>query len=381
MGTSPLSFDQVFALARSAGCSVDQAIIATAIAAAESGLNPHNLGDQTLAVHGSRGLWQVFSGAWSLKSLSIKSYDELYDPAVNARCMWLISNHGKTWQPWSTYNHGSHKQYLGAASAAAARAGATPAVPVGGSVSKVVWRGYTFDARTAAMLTEVAKRCRATITPVQGSYSHGALSAGTHSGGGAVDVHVIGYSSADILQIVHVMREVGFAAWWRRSPEWTGAQHIHGIAVGCKDLDPSAAAQVVSLRNGHNGLAGNGKDRHADMHLPVITWEQYLAKRDGAPAPVPAPKPAPKPVSYVAVLGKNCRPGRIDSTTKDLQRALIATGYAKGLFSHATGLYGKGTQAAVRVFYNKHPEFQSNGKDVAIGAKGWAFLRTAAAGK
>lgn len=116
-----LSYDQIYSLCRSVGCSTTQAITATAIAAAESGLDTRNVGDKTLAKYGSRGLWQVFSGAWSLKDLNIKSYDDLFDPVINTRCMWLISKRGKTWQPWSTYNHGSHKQFMGKASAAASR--------------------------------------------------------------------------------------------------------------------------------------------------------------------------------------------------------------------------------------------------------------------
>lgn len=238
-------------------------------------------------------------------------------------------------------------------------------------MSRVDWRGVTLDARTRDMMVEVDRLVGSTVPihPSQGSYSNGALSAGTHSGGGAIDISVHGLSEPQILAIVRAMRTVGFAAWWRRSPEWSGAQHIHGIAVGCKDLNPIAAQQVVALRGGYNGLGHlgeGGRDRHASMNLPVTSWERYVAKRDAKPAVV-------KPTTYVVTLGKNCKPNRLDKTTFDLQRALIAGGYAG--FKRATGFYGAGTQAAVRAFYKKHPQFQSDNKDVAIGAKGWAYLR------
>ena len=121
------------------------------------------------------------------------------------------------------------------------------------------------------------------IRPTQGSYSNGSLSAGTHAGGGAVDLSVRNpraLTITEILVIVKAMRKVGFAAWYRAKPEWSGDPHIHGIAVGCPDLDPAAAAQVLDLKHGLNGLASHGRDRHADMKLPVITWEQYLKGKE-----------------------------------------------------------------------------------------------------
>lgn len=90
------------------------------------------------------------------------------------------------------------------------------------------------------------------------------------------------------------------------------------------------------------------------------------------PAPVPAPKPVP---TYVVTLGKNAVPGKVDKTVNDLQRALIATGFATFAKPNTTGKYGAATEASVRNFYNKHPEYQSSKKDTAIGPHGWTFLR------
>lgn len=118
-----LTHEQVYALARNAGCNNAQAIIATAITNPESGRNTRNVGDQTLAKYGSRGLWQIFSGAHSLHELGIKSYDDLFDPYVNARAMWIVSVHGTTWHPWSTYNDGAYKPYVPRAAAAAKTVG------------------------------------------------------------------------------------------------------------------------------------------------------------------------------------------------------------------------------------------------------------------
>lgn len=150
---------------------------------------------------------------------------------------------------------------------------------------RVQWRNVTFDERTAAMLAEVDRIVGPGIpvNPTQGSYSDGPLSGDTHRGGGAVDLSVLHprpLSGAEIDEIVHAMRTVGFAAWYRTHPEWSGDRHIHGIAVDAPDLDPAAAAQVADLRRGRNGLASHGADRHADMNLPVTTWEAYVSRRD-----------------------------------------------------------------------------------------------------
>lgn len=149
---------------------------------------------------------------------------------------------------------------------------------------RVEWRGETFDARTRDMLAEVDELVGPDIpiNPTQGSFSDGPLSGDTHKGGGAVDLSVRNprqLSGAEIDEIVHAMRLVGFAAWYRTHPEWSGDPHIHGVAVDAPDLDPAAAAQVADLRRGRNGLASHGPDRHADMHLPVTTWEDYLRRR------------------------------------------------------------------------------------------------------
>lgn len=156
--------------------------------------------------------------------------------------------------------------------------------PGGNFMSHVTWRGVELDRRTAEMCDEAARLVGPNILldPTQGSYRGGKTerSADTHDGGGAVDFSVRGLTLAKILKVVMILRIIGFAAWYRRSPEWSGPVHIHAIAVACKDLSPGAQKQVADLRKGRNGLVNHLKDRHADMKLPVVTWEQYLAKRD-----------------------------------------------------------------------------------------------------
>lgn len=155
-------------------------------------------------------------------------------------------------------------------------------------MSHVRWRGVTVDDRTAAMLNEADKLLGPNISfePTQGSYSTSVdASAGTHSGGGAVDIHVSGFSAATIQKIVQIMREVGFAAWHRLPSEGPWGEHVHAIAIGCKDLSAAAAHQVQELKAGQNGLANHHADTYHGPKVSIVTWEQYEANKKLIPWP------------------------------------------------------------------------------------------------
>ena len=57
-----------------------------------------------------------------LKQFGLKNYSELYNPDVNARAAYQVSNGGKWWKPWSTYNDGTFLKYLDDAKRAKAEA-------------------------------------------------------------------------------------------------------------------------------------------------------------------------------------------------------------------------------------------------------------------
>ena len=132
-------------------------------------------------------------------------------------------------------------------------------------------------------MIQEAKFRLAGVVPVQvtqGSYSTAVgASAGTHSGGGAVDIALVGLSDDDAHTIETVLREVGFAAWYRTAIPGVWPRHVHGIAAGCGDLASQAAAQVTDYRNGRDGLAGHGPDTGNRAHVGV-TWETYEPPAD-----------------------------------------------------------------------------------------------------
>jgi hypothetical protein len=140
--------------------------------------------------------------------------------------------------------------------------------------------------------------------------------------------------------------------------------------------DPAAnahAAHVVFKSQGFKAWSTwNNRAQHSG-------WAGLLTKAEAIDLGGTPPPPPPAP-TYVAKLGKNAKPGKIDPTNIDLQRALIATGFANGIFTapNPTGLYGGGTEKAVRKFFDKYPKFQSSKTDTAIGPQGWTFLRNLA---
>jgi hypothetical protein len=105
-------------------------VTAYAVARAESGGRPGAEGDLDLGV--SIGLWQI-----NLRWHPEYSRRWLYDPGNNARAAVLISNGGRTWNPWCTWERtacggaggNQYRAYLPEARAAFAVAPPPPAPP------------------------------------------------------------------------------------------------------------------------------------------------------------------------------------------------------------------------------------------------------------
>ena len=119
---SRLTATQIYALARSAGLSPSKAIIATAVALAESGGNPsaHN----SVRPDDSYGLWQINMidslGPARRQQFGIKSDADLLNPAINAKAMAQISNNGTNFSAWTTFARGTYRSFLGSATNAGA---------------------------------------------------------------------------------------------------------------------------------------------------------------------------------------------------------------------------------------------------------------------
>lgn len=132
--------------------------------------------------------------------------------------------------------------------------------------------GQTVDWMTKLAIERAERKLSYDLSITQGSYNGGRVSAsaGTHDGGGVIDLREWDWPSK-----VRALRLSGFAAWYRDPAEGPWPGHIHAVLVGNRQLAPSAKRQVDSFRSGRNGLANNGLDRHAGMKFVPFRWPYH----------------------------------------------------------------------------------------------------------
>ena len=149
------------------------------------------------------------------------------------------------------------------------------------------------SADTWAALKEAERLAGFRFVITQGGYNAGAVeaSAGTHDGGGVVDIRARDLSPSRRAIAVRCLRKVGFAAWLRLVSQGFAVIHIHAVLKGDQDLSRSAAAQVRSFEQGRTGLKSNQRDTSTDPYRGV-TWATYLASRPTPPKPLTPAKPS-----------------------------------------------------------------------------------------
>lgn len=114
---------------RSVGFSGQALEIAYGIAMAESSGNRYAHNTNAGTGDNSYGLFQInmlgAMGPERLKQYGLSSYDDLFDPYVNARVAFKMSGGGTKWRDWSTYNDGSYRDYMGGDSQVSASGSST----------------------------------------------------------------------------------------------------------------------------------------------------------------------------------------------------------------------------------------------------------------
>ena len=135
--------------------------------------------------------------------------------------------------------------------------------------------GIIVNARTQGMLAEAQRRLGRSLVLNQGSYNPGGdpTSAGTHDGGGTVDISVRGMDANARTTVVRELRRVGFAAWVRSPEQGDWPWHIHAVAINDTDLSSQAQHQVGDYYLGMNGLANRAPDD--GPRVTIRTWEEY----------------------------------------------------------------------------------------------------------
>ena len=136
------------------------------------------------------------------------------------------------------------------------------------------WRGRTnVDAMTIAAIERAEKIGGHQFVVTQGSYQGGhgdRNSAGTHDGGGVVDLRWCGHA-----RCIRALRQAGFAAWLRTPAQGPWPHHIHAVLGGHPRLAQSAANQWTAYVGGRDGLKSNGPDDGPRINpIPRFTWSQ-----------------------------------------------------------------------------------------------------------
>lgn len=142
-------------------------------------------------------------------------------------------------------------------------------------LAKLTRDGKTVDRMTDAALKAAERRLGYALTITQGSYNQGGVSAsaGTHDGGGVVDLMPFDHDEK-----VKALRAVGFAAWYRPTIAGLWPAHIHAVLIGHPALAPSAARQVTAYLARNDGLASNNADVDPGWtNSARFDWDGFVA--------------------------------------------------------------------------------------------------------
>lgn len=201
---------------------------------------------------------------------------------------------------------------------------------------RISFRGRTLNRRTIAMVEQAEEFLGYQLHVMQGSYNRGGVSAsaGTHDGGGAVDLAWPG-NRAKTNRAQWGLRLVGFAAWVRPELRDEWGNHIHCIAIGDREMSNGARKQVQDYYHGLNGLAGHDRDRSP------------------RPNPIPVFQYPLKPVDLSQVAAE----ARLKKGHKKLagvQRIQAALNVKTGTHLPTDGIFGPVTQAAYKRYEVQH---------------------------
>lgn len=132
---------------------------------------------------------------------------------------------------------------------------------------------FVLNRRTVTMLRQ-ARACSPDrelhFAILKGSYEIGdTKGAHPHQGGGVVDLSVRDLAVDEIEHSVRALRLAGFAAWFRQR---ANRPHIHAVAIGDREMSPSAAWQVKAYFAGRDGRSFAGPDPHAALPVSLPAW-------------------------------------------------------------------------------------------------------------
>jgi hypothetical protein len=138
-------------------------------------------------------------------------------------------------------------------------------------------RQCLINRRTTVMLDIANQNLGFDLVVIQGSYmlpdEVADQSDHTHDGGGVIDLRTRDIPShIGTARAVRALREVGFAAFHRLDPPFN-EDHIHAVAIGDVQMDPTAKDQVEEYFQGLNGLGVT--DTGPKVHpIPIFDYDR-----------------------------------------------------------------------------------------------------------
>lgn len=129
--------------------------------------------------------------------------------------------------------------------------------------------GRKVDWLTKAALQKAERILGYDLSVTQGSYNAGGVSAsaGTHDGGGVVDLKPWDWEAK-----VRALRLSGFVAWHRPAVSGLWPEHIHAVQMGNDRLSPAAARQITAYHRGLDGLKDALPDPHQGFVFRGFVW-------------------------------------------------------------------------------------------------------------
>jgi hypothetical protein len=122
-GHGAYNTQKAFDLIKQAGGTDEEARTLAAISQAESAGNPRS--HNTKGRDNSYGLWQINMlggmGPERRRKFGLKSNEDLFNPATNARVALAMHRGARGYRDWSTYTSGAYKKYLGGARSSVAK--------------------------------------------------------------------------------------------------------------------------------------------------------------------------------------------------------------------------------------------------------------------
>jgi hypothetical protein len=130
--------------------------------------------------------------------------------------------------------------------------------------------------RTKVMLDIANENLGFDLVVIQGSYMLPGEAAGdseaTHNGGGVIDLRTHDIpSNIGTPRAVRALREIGFAAFHRLHPPFD-EDHIHAVAIGDVQMDPTAKDQVDEYFHNRDGLGGKDTGPKVDP-IPIFDYD------------------------------------------------------------------------------------------------------------